>query len=532
MNNFPGKTPFFRLLIPIVVAIIICSYVAIGRSAVIVAVITGLTAMLYSFFIKKEKQYCLRWVFGAGLSLILFSFTVLSFNRSERYSEYDFDDAERSYLGIVTDIPEAKRATIACNLKLTYPENKKVLVYIEKSDHAWMLEPGDEIAFNTRINPFKNFDTPNDFDYKRHMKIKGFAGTAYIADGNWKATGRVSKSIPVLSQRFRKSALSLYESFGLDIDSFAFISALTLGYKSDLSDNIQEAFRASGTSHVLAVSGLHVGIIYIVINLLFSFLGGQGAAYSIRQLLIILVLWWYVFVAGMSASIVRAAIMLTINCVGKILGQKGFTYNTLAAAAFFILIFNPYSLFDISFQMSFGAVFAILFFQPEIDKIYTPKRKLSKELWNMSTVSFSAQLGVFPLVLYYFGTFPVYFFITNLLVVPLVGFVIYSGVPLIIASLLTPLSPVIFSFIQPVFQWITKTLIGITLRIVYIAESLPFAQITDQYINLIQLALILIFIYVTFNWLTSQRRQALIVSLTSLLLFSLTITLERIPILF
>ena len=185
------------------------------------------------------------------------------------------------------------------------------------------------------------------------------------------------QSVYTLSQNLRAKALNFYKSFGLNPDEYAFITALTLGYKSNLSNDLQEAFRASGTAHVLAVSGLHVGIIYLILNVLFSFSGGSGKNVISKQLLIILFLWGYAFLIGLSVSVVRAAIMLSIFCLGRAFHRQGFSYNSLAAAAFFILVFNPLSFFEAGFQMSFLSVFAILFFKPKLDTLYVPSRQFS-----------------------------------------------------------------------------------------------------------------------------------------------------------
>ena len=248
---------------------------------------------------------------------------------------------------------------------------------------------------------------PDDFNYVRFMQIRGFSGTAYLPSAAWHKTGRQQLNLTTLAQRCRSKILDFYHTFNLDRDALAFISAITLGYKADLTDDLQEAFRASGTAHILAVSGLHVGIIYAIINALFSFLGNRRKWFVARQLLVITALWAYALIAGLSPPIVRAAIMLTLFCIGKAWNRSGFTFNTLAAAAFFILLFNPFSLFDLSFQMSFMAVIAILYFQPIIRNLYTPQNKAARYVGPLSFLS--AQLGVFPGALL-FGTFPTYFF--------------------------------------------------------------------------------------------------------------------------
>ena len=209
---------------------------------------------------------------------------------------------------------------------------------------------------------------------------------------------------------------------------------------------------------------------------------------------------------------------------GNICNRKGFTLNTLFAAAFLILIYSPFTLFDISFQMSFGAVFSILFFQPMLQKLYTPTNKINKYLWSLSTVSLSAQLGVFPLVLYYFGTFPTYFFITNILVVPLVAIIIYTVSPLIILNLPIFINSVIFEVIRTAFQWTVKTLIEITLQIVYFAEALPSSQISDLNISAFQTILLVGFIFLFTNWLFTKRPRSLIFSLTFVWVFLLVKT--------
>ncbi len=525
-----GKTPFLRLLIPVIVGIVVCSYFPeFSLISKHISVILGLLLILISLFLKNDYRFKYRWLFGAGLFLFTFSLSQTQYHRQEQSTQFNFSENEQYFIGTITDIPKVKPRTIACNVKLNNLDGKRknVVLYIQQTDEAWSIEPGDEILFLARIEPFKNLGNPDDFDYARYMKQKGYSGTAYIESTAWRKTGNKSISITSVAQRFRIKALEFYKIFELDSDAYAFISALTLGYKEDLTDSMQEAFRASGTAHVLAVSGLHVGIIYIIINLIFSFLGRNSeysSLYIIKQLLIIVVLWAYVFLAGMSASVVRAAIMLTINCVANMLNQRGFTYNTLAAAAFFILIYSPFYLFDVSFQMSFGAVFAILFFLPKFKTLYTPSNKVSEYIYNLFTISLSAQLGVFPLVLYYFGTFPTYFFITNLLVVPLVVLIIYAIVPLILINLLPFINVWAIDFFNYIFQWLVKSIAEITLRVVYIAETLPFAQVTNLHITAAQLILLLLFIFIASHWLFVGQPKSLLAALSALLLFLLTST--------
>lgn len=528
MISFFGKTPFFRLLLPVITGILLCYFSSHLISSLLIPAILGLCIMTISQFIKKKKRYSLRWVFGSGLYIFLISLAHFQFQ--EREDSTTLTNSEQYnknyYIGTIANIPEIKPRSIACNVNLSAPNSKKVLLYFEKSDLVQSLQPGDEIVFYSKLESFRKLGNPDDFDYPKFMRVKGFSGSCFVASNDWLKTGNKSNSITYLSQKVRAKALELYKSFELTEDEYALISALTLGYKNNLSENLQEAFRASGTAHVLAVSGLHVGIIYLVIGFIFSFLGNSGKLYILRQSLIITALWGYAFIAGLSPSIVRAAIMLTINCIANMYNKKGFTLNTLCAAAFIILIFNPFSLFDISFQMSFGAVLSILYFQPKLLNLYNPSNKILNNLWKLSAVSISAQLGLLPLTLYYFGTFPTYFFFTNILVVPLVALIIYLVAPLIVLSSPIFTNSLFFETTRTIFQWIVKTIIDITLQIVYFTEALPLSQLNGLNISLLQAVILICFIYIFTYWILSKRPKPLIISLTLILMFLLTNTFD------
>ncbi len=528
MNALIGKTPFYRLLLPVITGIAAGSSFDICASATLRFGLSGLLVMLLSFWVEKSNRFKFRWLFGSGLFIFLFSLAAGQYREQEQRVRFIFPEREQSYVATILDIPEVKPRSIACHVKTAPPFEKKVIVYLEQTDEARLLVPGDEILFCARLQPFQNFGNPDDFDYVRYMHIKGFSASGFVPAENWLKTGRESRTIPVLAQRIRGKALVLFRSYLPDEDAYAFIAAITLGYKAYLSDDLQEAFRASGTAHVLAVSGLHVGIIYMIINLLFSFLGKSGNLFMLRQWIVILVLWGYVFMAGMSSSVIRAAIMITIFCLGSLQHQRSFTYNTLAASAFLILIFRPMSLFDVSFQMSFGAVFAILFFQPKIQARCIPKTRVVKYIRDLFTVSIAAQLGVFPLTLYYFGTFPTYFFITNLLVVPIAGIILYATVPLTVLGIFGIRQTGLIGLLQDVFRTIVQLLTAFILRIVHIFESLPFARLTGSHLSFFQLVLLLLLVFLATVFLYSHRPRYLIISLALILMIQLTVLHENI----
>jgi competence protein ComEC len=516
VRNIIGKAPFVFLLLPVIAAIFINELMPKSLSVIPFSAIAFVLISL-SFFIPATHAYRLRWLFGLGILFLTFSIAIVSYNHERQRSAFDFPTSDTVYEGYVTDIPLEKPKSVQCNIALNAPNEKKVIIYFQKNDKSSSLAPGDVVIFKAQMQPFKNLGNPDDFDYVRFMRIKGFAASAYVPDSKWMKTGISNRTLYVISQQIRLKALDFYKSFGLDNDGYAFVTALTLGYTEFLPQEMEEAFRASGTSHVLSVSGLHVGIIYIVITSLLFFLKGSKQKNILKQIIIILFLWAYAFLTGLSVAVIRAAVMLTIFCVGNMFDRKGFSYNTVAIAAFFILLFHPFGLFEIGFQMSFMAVIAILFFQPKINRIYMPQNKFLGTLWSLFTLSLAAQAGVFPLVLYYFGTFPTYFFITNLLIVPLTNLIVYAVVPVAIFSGTRNIGFAFFDFLTMLCKWLFDKICRFTLSIVYFFETLPAAQIKGQYLTFAGMILVFILVISFFVWLEKRKFVPLFMFLSAIL---------------
>lgn len=518
-------TPFLRLLIPIISGILFHKFISPAANLFFVGM-GALVLMFISFFITKRNPYSLQWLFGIGLIFFLFSLSVQYCQYRRHLVSYDFPQNASSYIGEVLDYPQQKKRSVACEVNVTYPIDKKIMLYLQPDSNSQQLQPGDKILLHAFVQPFKNLGNPGEFDYGAYMLNKGFTGSALVKPNDWISTGVSNRSIKTEALRVRAKLLQIYKTHGLADDEQSFLSAITLGYKTDLSDDLKTAFSATGTSHVLAVSGLHVGIVYIVIMFFFSFMGNRGTSFFLKQILILICLWGYVFITGMPVSVIRAAIMLTLFCMGSLFHRKGFTYNTLAIAAFIILIINPFYLFDVGFQLSFACVYAILFFQPKMARLYSPKNKLPTYFWNLLTVSFAAQLGAFPIVLFYFGTFPTYFFITNLLILPFIAAIIYSAVTLILLSQFAFLN---LHFLQLLLKGVIvviQYLIKAVLWIVYFFESLPLSVFNDLHISLLQLILIFAGLFLLTLYILNKRANVLISLLVSVSLLLLTSTLR------
>ena len=200
----------------------------------------------------------------------------------------------------------------------------------------------------------------------------------------------------------------------LEGKEYAVVSALVAGYTDDLDIETMKAFADTGTLHVLSVSGMHVGIIYYVLNLLLLFLSKHRYGNILRVLILLSFLWLYSMITGMSAAVMRSAAMLSFIIVGKSFNRYVNTYNIIAASIFFLLIMNPFTLMDVGFQLSYISVIGIIWLQPHIYSIFDFNTKWKDEIWKVVSVSIAAQIATFPLGIFYFHQFPNYFLPSNL----------------------------------------------------------------------------------------------------------------------
>jgi competence protein ComEC len=277
----------------------------------------------------------------------------------------------------------------------------------------------------------------------------------------------------------RAKLLDRLSESGVDGSVYAVVAAMALGDKSQLTKDLRETYAVTGASHVLALSGLHLGIIYTLLSLLLNRRRWQVAS----QVVIIVCVWLFVFLVGMSASVVRSAVMLTVYALLSLGHRDKMSVNTLAFAAIMMLLFNPRSLFDIGFQLSFMAVLAILLFYPLFERVWSQSflfdHRAFKWVWTMLAVSCAAQIGVAPLIAYYFGRFSNYFLLTNLLVVPAATLILYLSLMVLLIPALAYLLIYVVDYLNQLLLWMA---------------ALPGASIEGLHPTLLQVLMVYVII--------------------------------------
>jgi competence protein ComEC len=311
-----------------------------------------------------------------------------------------------------------------------------VLLNIQKDSLQKLLKIDDQILVHTdfmQVSPPLN---PSQFNYKFYLAKQGIHHQLFINRTQFLKLSIASSSLVGISEKFRNKIQKALLTYNFKKDEFAVISALLLGQRQGVSKELLTDYAGAGAIHILAVSGLHVGIILLILSFLFRPLEKFKYGSYLKAFCIVLCLWMFAFLAGLSASVVRAVTMFTFLAVGHSLQRKKVVEFSLISSMLFLLIVKPILLFDVGFQLSYLAVFGIIWVQPKLVAVYKPKFLLDKKIWQLITVSIAAQVGILPLSIYYFQQFPGLFVLSNLVIIPFLGAILIGGIVVIFMALL------------------------------------------------------------------------------------------------
>ncbi|WP_028898302.1 ComEC/Rec2 family competence protein [Prevotella sp. HUN102] len=363
------------------------------------------------------------------------------------------------------------------------------------------LHIGDGISFRAKLQGLTNLKNA-EFDYGQWLRNHGYVAQTFIYWNEWTETSVNMDNFSYLDRAMlrmkciRQRWINELGRIGLKDETLALVSAMSLGDKSQINKDLKEEYSATGVSHILALSGLHLGIIYAMIVFGFSLFRGWGIyarlkRWGVIDFVVLVSIWSYVFLVGFSPSVMRSALVLTIYTVVSLLNRDRMSINTLAFAAIIILAINPLALFDIGFQLSFISVLSIFLFMPLCYKML-PSRLLQRHRWmkflvGMLFISISAQLGTAPLVAYYFHQFPTYFLISNLVAIPCVTLILYLMVGVLCLFW--------FSAAQGILVNALIAILGFMNGAIEAISNLPMASVTGINLNVLQVILLYIFIF-------------------------------------
>lgn len=310
----------------------------------------------------------------------------------------------------------------------------RLLMSVEKEGEALPFEIGTVVLVYGAIENLPKPRNPYGFDYGAYLRTKNIYKQLSVRKGMWELAGTPITSLKSIAANFRNSLIVSLQRTLVDGKVLSVSVAMLLGERQYISKEHMANFSDAGIVHLLAVSGLHVGILNYVLYLLFMPLQRVFRTKWPSLLLVLIGLWGFACIAGLSASVVRAVTMFSFVSIGAFFRNNSAISYSLVSSALLLLLFNPFYVFDLGFQMSYLAVVAIVVVQPRIYELWLPKYKFVRYFWSLATVSLAAQLGVLPLSLYYFHQFPGLFLVSNLLVIPFVGVLLVMGILVLLWS--------------------------------------------------------------------------------------------------
>ena len=439
--------PIVRLLLPFLAGII--TGVSLEANTLLplsVWISLLLMCLLTAYLLKKRSKIIKDWIFGMTLSVFLF---ISGYNSVKLHKEildnthFAHIQSNGTFIAEVEGHMEEKDFSNKTLLSVTGIKNAdkflhakgRILAYFAKDSLHSAPAEGSTIVFTGDVRPIGPPSNPGAFDYRKYMAISNVYHQVYVDNSSWmtinKAEGiNITRTAHRISQKF----VNILNQNGLKGQEFAVASALILGQEDMLDSETLQAYSGTGVMHILSVSGLHVGVIYIVINFLLGFLKKEGTQLYLKITLILITIWAYALLTGMSPPVLRSAAMFTFISIGTASKRFVDIINSLAVSAFALLLYDPLMISNIGFQLSYLAIVGIVFINKPIAGLFEPRSRIGGLIWDLIAVSLAAQIATVPLTLLYFHQFPMYFIPANMIAIPLSFVAIYAGLSVLLFS--------------------------------------------------------------------------------------------------
>lgn len=458
-----SKIPFIRLLIPFVIGIIVYLRNDLDFNPTLCLLISFV--VLTSLFIYSNLSRI-----GAGKIYFLIASDVFLFfsacyaayffqpKNSVSYYAYYSTAKEVKWTGVVDEVINEKenfvKAVLIVESMSKEKTTGKVLTYFKKPIDKSKLIAGRKLEINSTITDVPLPLNPYEFNYKNYLANKGINYQTFVDTGSLNFLNEYAGGLKYWGVGVKLKMVDFLNSGILSPEAAQLCSALITGYDNEISRETINSFAHSGTLHVLSVSGLHTGILFAVLLFILNWFDKYNRFKIVKLIILLVGLWIFVFIAGFSPPIMRAAIMLSLIAIGKYYYNyySNASINIMGVSAFILLLFDPYVLFDVGFLLSYFALLGILIFEPLITELYNGKNVVIKKVWQLCSVSISAQITTLPVTLCFFHQLPLWFVFSNLLVIPLCTAIMFLGVLFIlkislVATLINSLTKLVYFFV-------------------------------------------------------------------------------------
>lgn len=514
INERLRRAPFFRLFCPMAAGIVLQSKAEIPLTALaILSVMALLAAFTVYLFSNHTCRPGVVRMFGLSLNICL-----LLLGASLSVPVHPAPYKPSLMVATVATAPVISETTCKAiliqvwSLADSTPVPGKVLAYFGNNDRTITPMPGDKLLIFTEMRLIPGPANPYDFNFRTYYSKKKIFYQVFIPSENWRVVDNVmSGNIRLKTELYRYRMTEWIRKFFPRQQENGVLIALYLGNNDYLGYEEKSSFSKAGALHFLAVSGLHTGMVFFMLNFMFRLVPGGGKIRIPRTILIITLLWLYAFLTGLTASVTRACLMLSLWMLAGLIRRESLSFNILFSSAVIILIFNPGMLFDAGFQLSYLAVAGILLFYPHASRAINKTGWLTSRVLTLAIITLAAQLATLPLSLYYFHQMSHYFIITNLLLTSLIAILLYAAPLLLVSGFITCTTLTVTS----ITGFITRCI----LRIIDMINQLPGSYSDGYHPDSYQLVLLYILICAAYLYLFMKRKKSILVILAAVLMY-------------
>lgn len=485
--------PVVKLLIPYAIGILIAYSIDFGIQARPLLLIITSASFLMTFSLTFVKSYHWRMVKTLMMVIAFILAGILLTNiRLHPTLPIELMESNTDWVVRVAEEPTLRQRSVKIPAEVLYVNHNqdvkaKILLYLKPSPDDAELHYGDLLFVHAKLSRIPPPYNPEAFDNQRYMQRRGIYYTGFVNKNAWERIGNKPENrVKFLAQKTRNRLTNIYISAGMSGEELDILKAILLGDDDTLDPELKASYSSAGVSHILCVSGMHVGVIFMIINFLLKPLDLFRRSRIFKTVLVMLVIWMYAHITGLAPSVTRSATMFTFVAVGQLLRRNTNVFHSLFASMFILLIVNPLLLFEVGFQLSYFAVAGIVLLQPKLSALYTCRTRIGNYFWELVTVSAAAQIGTFPISIYYFAKFPNYFLFSNLSVITLSFVIIITGLSLLPLSFV----PLVTRYVS----WGLTKEISIMNSIIRFIEHLPHSVTENIDYHVIQVIILYGFI--------------------------------------
>lgn len=521
---FWKQMPFVRLIVPFIAGILLQRFLDFSPVVLLAAAAFAFLVIIIFYRLAFAFKYTYRWLTGISINLLLIVIgAFILYNKDIRKKTDWVGNYTTDSIAILATIHEpliekaktykAEALIEAINSKGEWKSvTGKVLIYVSKDSIKSNLQYGSQVLFYKSLQEIKNAGNPGGFDYKQYNAFQDIYHQVFLKSFEYVVTKKTKKNtFNTWLFEVRFAVIKKLQQYIQGDREAGVAEALLIGYRNDLDKDLVQAYSNTGVVHIIAISGLHLGMIYGVLIFMFRPFKKYKGIRRLQPIVILSVLWIFTALAGGVPSILRSAVMFSFIVLGETIDRKSSIYNTLAASAFIMLCINPYYLWDVGFQLSYAAVISIVTFAKPVYNWFYVKNKILDFFWKLTSVTIAAQILTIPIIFYAFHQFPNLFLITNCIIVPLSSVILFAELALLITSFV----PAVAMFIG----FITSEMLAFMNGFIEHINRAPFAVYDGIQNNLAETILLYVFIIAVCYWLLTKTKQALFAGLSAMFVF-------------